>query len=202
MGDVHVRAFYARTDRFHGTVYGVSTPYHAEFIADLKVEIHPRHRAWEPELRLWIVEACELDTLERLLKDHFGPIRRCTKCPGCFAWAKLEAKASVRGYGPAASAPPPPPPPPRSQYRPPPRDEYRAPPPPPRRSAEPTLQEACAALELSLPVEKPAVQRSFAHLALKHHPDHGGDQAKMILLIAARAVLLAYLEQSQRRASW
>jgi DnaJ-domain-containing protein 1 len=51
---------------------------------------------------------------------------------------------------------------------------------------------ALAALNLAEPVDYPAIRRRYRHLVSRHHPDRGGDKARLQTLNAAMAVLERY----------
>jgi hypothetical protein len=56
---------------YMGDIY-ISTPYHAEFITDLKYAVPSYARRWDKEKRLWSVGASHYQSVVRLLNKHFG----------------------------------------------------------------------------------------------------------------------------------
>lgn len=53
-------------------------------------------------------------------------------------------------------------------------------------------QQALAALELSEPVDYATIRQRYRQLAMQHHPDRGGDTAKLQSINQAMAVLTRY----------
>lgn len=58
-----------------------------------------------------------------------------------------------------------------------------------RRAAADERQEALAVLDLAEPVDYPAIKRRYRELAMRHHPDRGGDTASLQRLNWAMQVL-------------
>jgi len=56
-------------------------------------------------------------------------------------------------------------------------------------SARDRQQEALAELELEAPIDFPAVKRQYRRLAMRHHPDRGGDGERLQAVNRAMAVL-------------
>ena len=52
----------------------VSTPYDADFVANLKWSLPSRARRWDPELKVWRVERRYLYVLEGLLREYFDSV--------------------------------------------------------------------------------------------------------------------------------
>ena len=203
MASVHLRRYAADgSDRLSGACWAVRSVYSAQWVDLVKGMIHPSLRVWNAEARVWIVSDSERSVLRGLIDQVYGSAEVCSVCASgkpCWVWREIDETLSGCGYTGASTvdAGRPPPPPKQKPWWEQPKNQRRErrqtdeswSPPPPRASrhgAPMDLDEAARLLGVSHVADESAVKRAFARACLAAHPDAGGSDEQMKLLLRAR----------------
>lgn len=153
--------------------WALATPYDPKLVASLK-HIPGGARAWLPEVKVWLVEREYVDTVRGICGQLYWTETLCPTCWSGASCAVLAELAGVMGATHLTSRPPP------------------APSPPWRPTIPKTLEEAASVLGMGVAAGESAIKKRARQLAAEAHPDHqGGDNERMVVILAARDLLLA-----------
>jgi hypothetical protein len=151
--------------------WALAAPYDPKLVAGLK-RIPGGARAWLPDAKVWVFEREYLDSIRGLCGQLYWTE---TLCPTCWSGASCAALAELAGVAGATHLPSRPP----------------EPSPPWRPTIPKTVPEAAAILGVAEDAGAPVIRKRARQLAFEVHPDHHGDEERMVVILAARDLLLA-----------
>jgi hypothetical protein len=151
--------------------WALAAPYDPKLVAGLK-RIPGGARAWLPEAKVWVFEREYLDSIRGLCGQLYWTE---TLCPTCWSGASCAALAELAGVAGATHLP----------------SRMPEPSPPWRPTIPKTVEEAAVVLGVEPEADERSIRKSAHRLAFAAHPDRGGDELKMKVILAARDLLLA-----------